>query len=264
MNQEEHDTLHLALIQAVSGKFEEVKVLIKSGADVNGMPLIRAIQCEEPEIVKLLLKAGAKVNLHYNRTTPLITAITVSNPEIVRILLQAGAHVDQVDAEARLPLHVAMEEQRRVDIPQAVKDEIVNLLKAAGAHDYLHVALIQAADGYPEDVRELIEAGADVNGMPLIMAIQCEELEIVKLLLEAGSKINLICRGTTPLIHAIKSSCLDIMVVLINAGADVNFPDYQGELPLQAAMTGQRCLDVSQEVKDEIIERLKAAGAKEQ
>ena len=53
----------------------------------------------------------------------------------------------------------------------------------------LDMALVQAADGYPDRVKELIEAGANVNGMPLIMAIQCDEAEIVRLLIAAGSAI---------------------------------------------------------------------------
>jgi len=46
--------------------------------------------------------------------------------------------------------------------------------------DDVRAALTQAAAGEEAWARDLIAAGADPNGMPLIMAIQCGELAIVE------------------------------------------------------------------------------------
>jgi ankyrin repeat protein len=124
----------------------------------------------------------------------------------------------------------------------------------------LHLALVQAADGYLEWVQQLIAAGADVNGMPLIMAIQCDEPEIVQALIDAGSDINIDCRETTPLLRAVTSSHPEIVRILIAAGADVNQADTKGCTPLRAAQ-GQVRLNVTQQERDAIIQMLKDAGA---
>lgn len=123
------------------------------------------------------------------------------------------------------------------------------------------MALVQAADGYPDRVKELIEAGANVNGMPLIMAIQCDEAEIVRLLIAAGSAINVVYRETTPLIRAVTSCHPQIVQILIEAGADVHLKDPKGRTPLQAFVEGPTHLDISKAEKDEIMEILKSAGA---
>lgn len=46
------------------------------------------------EIIKLLLKKGANVNLIYQEYTPLIVACYRNNEEIVKLLLDCGADVD--------------------------------------------------------------------------------------------------------------------------------------------------------------------------
>ena len=50
----------------------------------------------------------------------------------------------------------------------------------------LNDALIQAADCDLESAKELLDAGANPNGMPLIMAIQCGAEDIVSLFIKAG------------------------------------------------------------------------------
>lgn len=98
-----------ALIQAADGELEWVRALLSAGTDPNGMPLIMAIQANEPEILKAMIGAGADVNLEYQDTTPLIHAIRGRRPEIVRILIDAGANVLKPASDGKLPLQVAQE-----------------------------------------------------------------------------------------------------------------------------------------------------------
>ncbi len=105
--------------------------------------------------------------------------------------------------------------------------------------DNLRGALVQAADGEEALARELIAAGADPSGMPLIMAIQCGELEIVRLFIGAGADIDIDWARTTPLIRAITAGYPAIVRALIDAGADVNKPDEKG-LPLAQVGHGSR------------------------
>ena len=105
--------------------------------------------------------------------------------------------------------------------------------------DDLRGALVQAADGEEVWARELLAAGADPSGMPLIMAIQCGELEIVRLFIVAGADIDRDFGRTTPLIHAVKCAYPAIVQALINAGADVNKSDEKGS-PLAQVEPGRR------------------------
>jgi len=124
-------------------------------------------------------------------------------------------------------------------------------------------ALTQAADGEIEWVKELLADGADPSGMPLIMAIQCLEPEIVRLMVEAGADVNLRFATTTPLIRAVQCCEFETMQILIDAGADVNRTDEKGISPLQAAR-GRIRLDATDTDRQELIRILVNAGATEE
>lgn len=100
--------------------------------------------------------------------------------------------------------------------------------------DALTQALIQAADGEPAWVATLLAAGANPNGMPLIMAIQCGEVGIVEQFIAAGVDVNAPFGHTTPLIHAISARYPDIVAVLIRAGANVHQVAPNGTRPIDA------------------------------
>jgi ankyrin repeat protein len=128
--------------------------------------------------------------------------------------------------------------------------------------DTLTQTLIQAADGDPSWVAELLAAGANPNGMPLIMAIQCGEPAIVQMMIVAGADVNAAFAHTTPLIRAISSSYPDIVDLLIRAGANVNQVAPDGTVPLYAARTQGRTTITADE-RNRIIELLITAGAHE-
>lgn len=130
-----------------------------------------------------------------------------------------------------------------------------------GDAEWLKGAPAQAADGEPEWARALLDAGADPNDMPLIMAIQCGEAGIVQMMIEAGADVNQPFATTTPLIRAITACYPAIVRALIAAGAGVNQPDEQGLTPLQAAASKARS-NATIEERRAIVEMLEAAGAK--
>ena len=119
-------------------------------------------------------------------------------------------------------------------------------------------ALVQAADGYLAWVRELLAAGADPRGMPLIMAIQCDEPEIVAAMVEAGADPNRPYRDTTPLVHAIRGRHPDVVRVLIEAGADVTQAAPTGDTPWSALQASGRTVPAPHE--DAAIRSMLAAA----
>lgn len=121
-------------------------------------------------------------------------------------------------------------------------------------------ALIQAADGEWEWVNALLLAGTNGNGMPLLMAIQCDEADIVQAMLNSGAEVNFDFADTTPLLHAIRGVHPRIVELLIMEGADVNKPASNGDLPLQVAMQNNSAKASDQE-RNAILDMLLSAGA---
>ncbi|MEM8601670.1 MAG: ankyrin repeat domain-containing protein [Bacteroidota bacterium] len=88
---------------AQAGRLSVVKLLVEAGASVDlgiegdGNPLIAASGAGWPHIVTYLINAGADVNaLVEGDETPLINAAAEGHIGIVRLLVEAGADVNQV------------------------------------------------------------------------------------------------------------------------------------------------------------------------
>lgn len=83
----------------VTGNLEAVQQHIDAGTDLNkkdpyggSSPLISAALFDKPEMVKLLIAAGADLNFQNKEgSTALITAAFFGRPHIVKMLLDSGA-----------------------------------------------------------------------------------------------------------------------------------------------------------------------------
>lgn len=116
---------------ALIGNVSRVKQLIEAGVDVNAMTpagltaLIYAAGDDKPDMLRILLKAGASPRKNRNGSSALATAVLTDHPKNVALLLEAGADPNSRDADGETLLYAA--ESRNV--------EIVKLLKNAGAHN---------------------------------------------------------------------------------------------------------------------------------
>ena len=96
------------------GNIEDVKVMLKLGADANGKdidqctPLHLAAENGHSKIAELLLQNGAYVDAQDNfNDTPLHIAAEWGYPEVVEVLLKHGAKKDLKNQFGRTPLQVA-------------------------------------------------------------------------------------------------------------------------------------------------------------
>ena len=95
-----------------------VKILIEAGADVNvidagGTALSNAAYKGFTVIVAMLLKAGADVNLGYPLHASLACPIE-GNETCVFMLIQAGADIDKLDDRGRTPMQIVVEHEEKM------------------------------------------------------------------------------------------------------------------------------------------------------
>ena len=153
------------------------------------------------EIVKYLIQLGANVNLHNNYYS--YTSLFGSSLENMKLLVDAGANIHHVNKLG-------------------------------------HTALSNAcSEGLLEEVKYLISVGADVNvdnGFALYMAVGARnnELEICKVLIEAGVNINYVVNyDGNPLHLACKYNNLNLIELLLDNGADEYIKNKSGKIPIE-------------------------------
>ncbi len=277
------------------------------------------------EAARLLLKAGADVNAkeHWGGQTALMWAASQRQPEMIRVLLKAGARVDEhskVNDWARKvtaePREKAMDRGGFAAMHYAAREGCIPCLKALldGKAD------IDVGDGFGtpplvlalmnlrfDAARMLIEAGADVNlwdfqgQTPLYAAIDTNQvprgarpdvastdaatgLDIARLLIARGANVNAQLKlrlpgrampgdrngefrtqttGATPLMRAAVGADVPALKLLIEHGAIVDLPIADGTTPFFATVIGSNTRNRGKSEDDVLaaMRVLKAAGA---
>lgn len=186
-------TLNLAEA-AECGQTEQVRRLLKNGADVNeGAPIVGAAEEEHSDIVRMLIAAGADVNAqNIVGNTDLHYAALWGNNDIAEQLLAAGADANIANDYEETPFTLAvrggMADCLRLLLAKRVCTHLNSLTQGT---TMLHMAV---DGGTVEIVSLLIAAGADVNRRniyhketPLSLARRLKLREIVEILLAAGA-----------------------------------------------------------------------------
>ena len=152
--------------------------------------------------------------------------------------------------------------------------EAVNALLARGVDPNVKnsievpVLLMAIENGSAAIVRALLSSGADSNvrdvdtdRTPLLEAIG--RIDLVKILLASGAKVNVACRkegdllfGMTPLMAAASNGYEDVVEVLFHAGADANSTMPSGDTALSLAK------EFGAEDNRGVIHKLEAVGIK--
>ncbi|MBO9492597.1 ankyrin repeat domain-containing protein [Thalassotalea sp. G20_0] len=242
------------LLDAAShGDLASVKALLEQGADIESRdqagrtPLFLAVMSEIPDVVNILLDAGARVNTcDRDYRTPLHEA---RSQAIVKALLARGADLEAKGRREETPLISVVSDPDSFGAVKALLDAgaSVNARNRFGQTP-LHIARSQAA------VKELLARGADIEARdndgntPLAVQYNLEEL---KALLVAGASVKARNNyGRTPLHEAHSHGAVK---ELLARGADIEARDNYQATPLLFA--------VSEAYEPKVIKALLAAGA---
>ena len=234
-----------ALFEAVkNGDIEQVKSLIADGADIDAR---WGDTCTKEEQEKAKVKDVEK--------TPLCSAVDSNNIDLVKLLVEAGADIN-VDAKGWTPLCRAVDESKTAIVEYLIDHGA----KVNYPADY---GPLQCVINNKEMTELLIAKGADVNysrgGWPAIMqTIYDERVDIMELLIRHGADVNITDKkGYSPLYHVVimydpnKNLYMEMMKLLIANGADVNYKNSRGETALWLAA----CYDTK------VVQFLLEAGA---
>lgn len=225
-----------------------IEYFLRKGIDINlrandkMTPLMLAADQNSLEIVNLLVKAGADVNAGNGLfIRPLAYAARRNDGhQIVSSLLSAGAEVDAMDMNFLTALFLASINS---------KESVKILLKAGASVDMTDVrnaSPLSYAVAYNEDVeviKILLNAGADINlGNPLLVGIISQaSKEKIGLLLSAGVNIHAIGRDNeTALMMAARESSYEIIKLLLNAGATKGTKNKHGQTAYDIAVAAKR------------------------
>ncbi len=297
----------------VKNNIEEIKQLLANGADEGDKFCSLSWTIEqghhrEPslvnmKIVKLLLDAKTNVNARqvlptdYNDNTLLEKATNTSSAELVQLLIEAGANMESKNRALNIAIENNYIEIVKLLLAAGVEDnaknnalsfairskhfEIAEMLLSDGAKTKGDLASASAG-GSSEIVKALLKTDVDKNEkrQALINAIENTHVDIVKLLLAAGTDINGYKKNDEKSSSGIKisdiweDSPLDIAIrkekyiqedkkslqEMINMESD---PNCLGCGPDEEELARLERLQKSEQNISEIIKLLKAAGAKE-
>lgn len=269
--------LHVA---CAFGSLRMVEMLIKAGAGVNQLgklsilsPLARSALSLSPDarlssplsqacksmrkrkdVVKLLLKSGAKMDLHTDgEDTPLATAIKAGNLELVEILLDAGSDVNMKVGSFGSPLVAACKEgsleMAKLLIEAGVDLSTTNLvghsallitvLYRESQLELFEYLILQGADPFQEDKR-------GCNG--LLYAARAKKSDFIKSILDYGINVNTTDHNGWSSLHWAVASTEDsteIVKLLLQSGCDKSLEDKQGRTALDLATRFRRIEEIA-------------------
>lgn len=251
---------------------ETVRLLIAAGADVNPppaggtTPLMAAASRNSPDVLKLLLDAGARASLNakdgLGRTALMLAPGSRFDPSgtaAARILVAAGADVNAADREGRTPLMLSAWRQDLASIDLLLKaGASVNAKDVRGKTALLHVRQEMHGDVSARVVAALVAAGAEVNvsdeegQTPLMHA--AGNTEATNSLLKAGASATVNARDKEGRTALMRAAYIETLRTLLEAGAEIGAKDNLGRNALMYA--------AFEHSAPQAVEFLLASGAK--
>lgn len=227
--------------------------------------LFEAVEIDDVDLVRESLTHGADVHAIVDGRSILSASLSLrkrdeENIEIIQLLLEAGASPNRRSEDGKTVLYWAVFSEEK---------DIVQLLLSAGATveaeepEDGHTSVHSAAENGNREIMELLLSAGGKSVLnkfdysyrtPLMWAAEKGELEVVRMLIDAGADVNAfdeIHAGTNALLEAVKrGGSYEMVALLVNAGADPTIPGFMGITALSEA---RRCVKFSTPSKEEAL-----------
>jgi ankyrin repeat protein len=222
--------------------------------NANVYPLQLAIAFNRIDIVKLLIKLGARLDvIDEDDRSILYLPIKMRYSVILTELLEASVHavgisiINLHDKSGKTPVHWAIISGNYDAL------RILHRFKAAvdlKENQYGHTALHYAAFSNDPNMVKLVltemgskaEAQSVTGETPLHISCNFGNLAITKILLESGANPNIADweNEFTPLMYCVSHDRADMMELLLQYGADINRQDIYGNSSLHYSIYEER------------------------
>ncbi|MCX6867642.1 MAG: ankyrin repeat domain-containing protein [Verrucomicrobia bacterium] len=197
---------------------------------LGATPLYHAVDVGNPELVRVLLKAGAKVNAKANDgMTPMLRAAVIVNPEVIAGFLSKGL-------PPILPYGSGAERTASREALHTLQKSLVPGLVLGPEEEASRLAIL----------RLLVERGASMSDImpdtkctPLHFAVLIPNIKALEYLLEQGADPEVSAQGFRPLHFAVQWGNAEMVKVLIAHKAAVNATQVPAvDPPLHVAVFG--------------------------
>ncbi|KAF4951589.1 hypothetical protein FGADI_7364 [Fusarium gaditjirri] len=202
--------------------------------------LITAASLGNPEVVKLIVGAGADPKSGAKAHDLVRAAVRSGSHEVVGILLEAGATIEMDAEDEQSPLSLAASdgflECVRVLLGHKADPDANSsagtALYAAVENEHLDIVRLLLE----HDPKPSMDIAPRYKDSLFIRAICTQNIELVSLLIKHGAKIDYVdpleAFNKSPLSRAVREGNLDMVKLLVENGADINYSEGGTDPPM--------------------------------
>jgi len=197
--------------------------------DLKGVSLLfYMVKRQNIKGLELLLKAGANPEKAGTDERPLIVAVRDGNLQIVRLLIKYGANLNVQDQEGNTALHICVRLHNfkllRFLLEKGADARIFNVDGLAPIHLAARLGSIQSVKILLKKDPQLVHLRTKVGDQtPFTDAVRGKYYDVARLLLQHGANINRILKSGFTILHSMLiSQQFEIATFLIEEGADVH------------------------------------------
>ena len=198
--------------------------------------LFSSVKSDDIQGIKSLVQKGANINAQEVSTgyTPVMYAIKLNKIKALRALIMHGADLQKTNFDGQTALHVAtlLGNAQAVEVLlSAGIDPTIRDKKGNRASEYMKSHMKKTATVMAANYQDINKALIDFVGLSAYGAVQYA--------LQNGANVNIKddvgADGDTPLIIAIKCQDIKMISLLLNHGASLNTKNNKNKTPIQVA-----------------------------